>query len=677
MKRFHSAFVVSIIACYLNAADHSLLNSLNDDMIQASALATQTNQNIDYQPFILSVYHGSDLSKFGIRTLGEALLLVPGVDMASNNMNNRTPIFRGSNPTAYGQSALVVDGYLVNDSLFNSYNPYLDLPIELIERIEVVRGSGSFIEGVNGYAGTINVKTYPSESLKNKTKSVLFTHIGSDDGYGAGGWSQYNGDHYRLSLDIFTQSHNQQTPITVTDQLGERGIAHLGMKHEGFGITYQSGPFELKGRYNDYHNDAAFGALYLLPNEDGTIKQPSWYLQGKYSLQLTRDLSMSLKSSIMENTYHNDSRIALEGTPYDGPYGPIVFTDGEWADLMFKTRRIQGSGNLYYHGFDSHALSFGMESIWDESVDMHSWTTDLTTGVGMVDYTDTPYAFINANDAKRQTTNVYLSDTITLNDTMAIALTLGVLQASDIESKVYTRAALVYQPTPHDIFKLMAGNGVRYPSFQEMYIFPTPYAVGNTDLTQEQVRSFETQYLHKLTSDLTVGINLFYLINSDQIVRDSTNTFQNFGDRIIKGGEAELRGKFTPDDFALLSYSYIDAKGKNLSGTTCDAPYAASHLFKAAYSYDLSNALTLGGVWHYVGEKKRSCDDPRKEALKSYTTTDLALGWNMNTHKGWYLQAIIKNISDTVIRYPSPPSTYPEDYPIAERTFWLHTGWKF
>lgn len=148
MKRHLSAFVVSILACSLNAADHALLNSLNDDMVQASVLATQTNQNIDYQPFILSVYHGDDLSKFGIRTLGEALLLVPGIDMASNNMNNRTPIFRGSNPTAYGQSALVIDGYLVNDSLFNSYNPYLDLPIELIERIEVVRGSGSFIEGV-------------------------------------------------------------------------------------------------------------------------------------------------------------------------------------------------------------------------------------------------------------------------------------------------------------------------------------------------------------------------------------------------------------------------------------------------------------------------------------------------------------------------------------------------
>jgi iron complex outermembrane receptor protein len=655
----------------LNGSEAPILTSLNDDIVQTALLASQANQNVDYQPFILSILRSDELSKLGIKTLGEALTLIPGVDMATNTMNNRSPIFRGSNPNAYGQSTIAIDGFVVNDSLFSNYNSYLDLPIELIERLEVVRGSGSFIEGVNGYAGTINVITHAHHDPLSKENGTLFSWAGSEGALGLGGWSRYQEKGWKLSLDAFTQRHEKETPISVTDAIGRSGYGQLGMDQSGFGIAYENGGFELRGRYNDYQTGSAFGNLNILPNPEGKLQQPSWYIQGKYTLPLSQQMRLIFKTSIMQNSWISDSRPLPPGFIYGG----VTLKEGYWASLMVKNRRISGGGSFNYDGFEAHRITAGVESTWDEAVDMYSRTTDKDTGIGMVDYSGTPRAFINADNAKRQITNLYLSDTITLNDATAVALTLGTMRTSDIQSHIYGRAAIVYQPTRSDIFKLMVACDNRYPSFQEMYLAPSPYGTGNPDLLYERVHSIETQYLRILGPHLTSGLNIFYMDNAQQIVRDHTGQFQNFGKSIIHGAEAELHGKLTQEDNLILSYSYIHGEAHDLSGVESHLPHTASHLVKAAYSYDLGEEWSAGTVLHYVGSKKRYHDI--REPLDSYTTIDASLGWNMDTRTGWYLQGVIKNIGNTVVRYPSPSATYKDDYPIANRTVWIRAGWKF
>lgn len=665
-----SIYTISLIALTLHANDLPIITSLNEDISQTTQIATQNNQNIDYQPFILSVLRGDDLTKFGVRTLGEALKLVPGIDMATNTMNNRTPIFRGSNPTAYGQSTLVIDGVVLNDSLFSNFNAYLDIPIELIDRIEVVRGSGSFIEGVNGYAGTINVITRSnSDSLSNQ-KGALYGSIGSNNAIAAGGWSRYSGKDWRLSLDAFGHRHKQQTPIKVKDSydasISPADYVHLGMEHTGVGATYTYNHFELQGRINQYKSDSAFGNLNAIPNPEGQLQQPSWYLQGKYTFVLNSTSDIELKTSIMEDSWKSDAR-AL-------PEGYSIFTDGYWASLMVKFRRLSGSAILHYNGIDSHRLSAGIESSWHEAVDMKTIGNKIPA-LGIQDYT-TSSPFIYADQASRQSTNLYLSDNIDINEHLALALTIGKMLTSDVDSHTYGRAALLYQPTRIDIFKLMIASGVRYPSFQEMYVTPSPYATGNPNLTHEHVQSIETQYLRKLNNNLTAGINLFYLQNEQQILRDQNNVFQNYGKNKILGGETELRGSFNGDDALQLSYSYLHGTGENMYGNSCEISNTASHLIKAGYSYDLNENITLGTMWNYTGTKKRACNDPR-DKLEDYNTLNLSFGWGLNKVSGWYIQGIIDNIGNTIVRYPSPSGTYVDDYPIESRTFWLRSGFKF
>jgi iron complex outermembrane receptor protein len=644
-------------------------------MSQSAQMATSTNQNIDYQPFILSVLQGNDLTKFGVKTLGEALTLVPGVDMATDSINNRTPIIRGSNPLAYGQTKLAINGMIVNDRTFDSYNSYLDLPIEIIERIEVIRGSGSFIEGINGYAGTINVITYSSQNSITEGLGSFYGSVGSDQSHSFGFWNQYNVSNIKLKTDLFYQSNDLHSPIVVQGSSifgpSPSGHANLSSNQLNLGVSIGIDHLTIQGRINKYQTGSAFGNFDILPNKEGNQNIDSWYIQGEYFYPLTNNLKIITKAKIMEDGWTSDSR-AIQ--PITG-----LWPNGYWGKLKLNNRLYEGEASTEYSGVENHLIKVGYNIKFENAIDMSSITTKKAAeggGTDFIDYTQSK-PFFNANDAKRHTNELFISDNININDQWALAIAGGSIQYNQTDSNLYGRVAIVYQSSYQNLFKLMAGNSFRLPSWQEMYVANNPSRIGNPDLIPEQVKSIEAQYIHKFNSNLSLSTNVFHLLNSNQITRDSSNKFQNIGSNTIDGLETELRGKITTDDTLSLSYSFIHGVVTDQNtGVKSDLPYTASHLIKAAYYYDLSDDWTIGSVWNYVGSKKRYTNDTRSD-LSSYNTLDLALGWQMNVSKGWYAQAIIKNIGDTIVRYPSPASTYSDDYPISDRSFWIRAGWKF
>ena len=161
-KLLNTSLILSSLLCtpQLSADSDDLLSLITNNMDHYTQVATVTKENEHYKPYVISVFKGKELEKLGIVNLEEALGLVPGVDMATDNFDIKTPIFRGSNPQAYGQSKLFIDGVPANNLFFDSYSEYFKMPVEMIKRIEVIRGPGSKTDGYNAYAGSINVITY-------------------------------------------------------------------------------------------------------------------------------------------------------------------------------------------------------------------------------------------------------------------------------------------------------------------------------------------------------------------------------------------------------------------------------------------------------------------------------------------------------------------------------------
>jgi len=113
-------------------------------------------------PRTISVVDAAEIERTARRTTPEALEDLPGVFVQKTNHGGGSPIIRG----LMGNQVLVlVDGIRLNNSTFRyGPNQYLSTVDAFgVDRIEVVRGSGSVQFGSDALGGVINVVTRPPE----------------------------------------------------------------------------------------------------------------------------------------------------------------------------------------------------------------------------------------------------------------------------------------------------------------------------------------------------------------------------------------------------------------------------------------------------------------------------------------------------------------------------------
>jgi iron complex outermembrane receptor protein len=132
-----------------------------------------------------------DIRRSGATSVPEVLRLVPGVEVARINSNQWSVSIRGFG-SAFSRSVLVlIDGRSVYTPLFAGvYWDVQNVPLEDIERIEVVRGPGGTIWGSNAVNGVINIITKKATNTHGSYASVRSGNI--DQG---GGTLRYGGAH--------------------------------------------------------------------------------------------------------------------------------------------------------------------------------------------------------------------------------------------------------------------------------------------------------------------------------------------------------------------------------------------------------------------------------------------------------------------------------------------------
>src|SRR5205823_4750640 len=101
-----------------------------------------------------------DIRRSGMTTLPELFRLVPGVQVAQINANKWAVAMRGFNNLFGGKLLVLIDGRTVYDRLNSGvFWESLDIPLDQIDRIEVVRGPGGATWGANAVNGLINIVT--------------------------------------------------------------------------------------------------------------------------------------------------------------------------------------------------------------------------------------------------------------------------------------------------------------------------------------------------------------------------------------------------------------------------------------------------------------------------------------------------------------------------------------
>jgi outer membrane cobalamin receptor len=135
--------------------------------------ATRTPASTQQLPFTVTVKDSKSNSVHIDRTVPEALSNLPGVFIQKTNHGGGSPFVRGMTGN---QNLILIDGFRLNNSIFRyGPNQYLTLlDAQVVDRIEIVKGTGSVQFGSDALGGVVNVITYtPQFTNKPKWSPVI------------------------------------------------------------------------------------------------------------------------------------------------------------------------------------------------------------------------------------------------------------------------------------------------------------------------------------------------------------------------------------------------------------------------------------------------------------------------------------------------------------------------
>ena len=527
--------------------------SLEDLMNVEIATATKTEEKRSVVPAVVTVISAADLAAYGYTSVAEALSHVAGF-VAGDDLVRHNFGVRGIHAGQRAGSRIIkfmLDGQPIafRTTQQQFIGPEL-LPMDLIERIEIVRGPASALYGANAFAGVVNVITR------------------------GGDYFAEQGRHLRLAAGR-AEAAGRSVQAAFSDGLADGPWDFAA----GFNYTYQDrGGLELPRRSPLYHlfADGVGGRVTQTSHNSawpfGVYARAGWRDGDTRSLRLSAhyqvldaeqpfaDLSPLRAPGVSREALHNGFvRLEWEQRFYNVFQARVFAAHAEGAPEAEDRVEI-GAGNYYLRReLGYRAQDVGAELIWTPNertsilagLDYNHEDTDLAHFARVPRAGGTPTAL---NQPRRETfidRGVYLQWQYRFVRPW-LASRWRTLAGFRYDEHSYTggqdslRAALVAELPHSRILKLLFGSAFQSPSPELLFRqgVQSGDIVGNPELTAQRAETAELSLATPLGDDLHLTATLFYTRISDLVLYESTlSNFiaRNSTDSNTQGMELELR----------------------------------------------------------------------------------------------------------------------------------------
>lgn len=578
--------------------------------------ASKKEQKLSQVAAAIFVITQEDIRSSGALNIPDLLRMVPGLDVAQINANTWAISSRGFNLQFANKLLVLIDGRAVYTPLFGGVNwDTQDVPLEDIERIEVIRGPGGTVWGANAVDGVIDIITKRAA----ETQGGLVTGGGGTQAQEFG-TLQYGGQikgdtSYRIFAKYLNDDH-------LADLNGESGKDDWHFLHAGFRAdTTLSKKDSLTTQGDIYTGDEGSIIVHsvLSPVENINVERLAPLSGGDV---MTRwDHIFSSRSDMTLKFYFD--RYAR-----DGPEASEVRNT---FDIDFQNHIVAGARQDFIWGAE------------------YRHSADET--VGTIDQ-----AFVPANETG-DLFNAFLQDQITLKPDR-----LAVYVGARIENSYFSgfdyepSARFAWTPGNHRTFWASISRASRTPAQRDIGIdavlaaLPGPSEVallGNPSIKSEHVIAYQLGYraqpTERLSIDLTVFLNNYHDLESEQIlpsffdpnsVPPVTVFPEMYGNRMYgmtEGFEASVKWKATSRWTLSPGYSFLEMHLHTLAGTldsTSVEDAEGSNPGNQAQlrsHVDLSSGLAWDTNAYFVGRLPA-------QFVASYTRLDSQLTWHLKEH---------------------------------------------
>ena len=547
----------------------------------------------------IQVISKEEITESPANNVAELLQQVAGIDIRRRGVSGMQAdlYIRGG---GFDQTLLLIDGIKVEDAQTGHHTMNMALPIEVIERIEIIKGSASRVYGQNAFSGAINIIT------SKVTENMVSVSLES------GSYKQQN-----ASVTISRKNEDQSVLFHYSNNSSDGHKYNTDYKNENY---FLKNSFEIKGLPIDMissFNERKFGAngFYASPEAIDQYEETQASLLGfstkiisnnfiiKPKLYWKRNQDMYVYLRDNPSVYRNLHITNKIGAELNGSYESNNGITGFGVDISsikLSSNNLGERKRTMVNLFLEHQMKFAENKI------------DVTPGVAFSYFSDV-------------STNQNYQNNFFRNFFMYPGIDIGYVLNDDV--KLYSNIGYTY----------------RVPTYTDLF-YTSPTTIGNENLKPEKA------FTKEIGLDYTKGnFNfIFTLYNRDAsdvidyVKNVESAPWEAFNIREIntKGYELGLTYNFYVASFLnhsiKIGYSNIkdDLKQTDFNFSRYSLNSLKNHL-TTSYSFEIKKNLKSSIIYKYA----------ERNFGEDYSVMDIKVSYTL---KKYNLYITANNLFDTI-----------------------------
>jgi len=535
----------------------------------------------------ISIIGRKEIETTPARSLQEVLSFTPGVDVRQRGVSGVQANIgiRGGN---FEQTLMLINGIKLTDPQTGHHMMNIPVPLQAIQRVEVLKGPASRIYGQNAYAGAINVITTLPE-----TKSLNFQGYGGDFGMrGASLVTSLPIGNYKQTISAShdaSDGHWYNSDFKVSNLFYEGGFNFNPDNEIKIMAAMSDRTFGANGFYTNAFPDQWESVQTYLTAVSHTFDRNNLFLQTRAYWRRNID-----EFRLRRNE-------------------PQFFTNNHVSDVL--ALELNGS-----YTSDAGVTGFGIEGR-SEEIDSN-----------------------NLGIRKREFLGVFAEHRVEFGGGFDFRAGIYSNYYNEYGWKHFPGAELGYQVSNNSRLYTNYGASYRIPSFNELY-YEDPSNVSNPDLQPEQAQNFEIGYRYT-KERFRFETNYFYRYTQNLIdwTRSPSETVPNpnrWQPRNIS--QVTFHGIETGFIYALNAGSKnLKLKEISFSYNYIDASLIQAEGVESRYSLNSLRHQVIGGIQTEIVERAEVTVKARyleRMALEPYFLLDARVDYNRLKTVGFFAEA--------------------------------------
>lgn len=359
------ALLTAVSPCSHAAADSIDDLSLEELVKTDITSVSRKSQSLADVPAAAFVISAEDIRRSGAQALPDVLRMAPGIEVAQIDNGRYAITARGFNGRFATKLQVLIDGRSIYHPLFAGVIWELDpIPLDDIERIEIIRGAGSVMWGANAVNGVINIISKNARKQSGGAINVSGGSKGTGDLYARIGQATSDSTSWKLSA----QGRHIE-PSKLADQSGESAdrlnsaVIDFRLDHDigegrDLSIWANASRTKLKDSWNTNPTFSPLGGITLSPvtpmqdaHSESLVGRYRWLSDSGIESSLQASLT---RSGVSINQFVSEDRTTVD-LDYQGRYA-MGRHDILWG-LNYRSSADEISANEPYIAIAGHTYT--------------------------------------------------------------------------------------------------------------------------------------------------------------------------------------------------------------------------------------------------------------------------------------------------------------------------------